>query len=159
MIRKRERETEHKEVAELLQTFLETFNWEGGMQNFCPRELWASFAMWMADKTRTPDPETLLFYFLGKWRCIGETWEILECAKGCFSRKRKRTKQENSWYRMVYLPQLGDVRGKAKKVKEEKLKLPYGHCKPRVLIGNTDFIYIWKTDKRLWGNFLESITN
>lgn len=27
---------------------------------------------------------------------------------------------------MVCLPQLGDVRGKAKKVKEEKLKLPYG---------------------------------
>lgn len=51
--------------------------------------------------------------------------KILECAKRCFSRKGKRAKQENSRYRTVNLPQLGDVRGKAKKVKEEKLKLLY----------------------------------
>lgn len=95
------------------------------MQNFCPRELWASFAMWTADKTRTPDPEILLVCFLGKWRCTGETWEIPECAKGCFSRRWKRTKQENSQYRTLYLPQRGDVRRNARKVKAEKLKLPY----------------------------------
>lgn len=27
----------------------------GKMQHCCPRELWASFAMWMTDKTRTRD--------------------------------------------------------------------------------------------------------
>jgi len=96
------------------------------MQSCRPRELWASSAVWMADETGTPDPEILLVCFLGKWRCTGETREILECARGCISRKGKRTEEENSRYRTVHLRQLGDVRVKAKKVKEGKRKLPSG---------------------------------
>lgn len=117
------------------------------MAHCCPREFWACFAMWMAHKARIPDPETLLFYFLGTWRYSGETWEILECIMGCTS--RKRTKQENSWYRMMYLPWQGNVRSKAKKVKEEDLKLPY--WKPNVLRENTGFyIHLKENDCFLW---------
>lgn len=115
------------------------------MPHCCTREFWACFAMWMADKARTPDPETLLFYFLGTWRYSRETWEILEYIMGCIS--RKRTKQENSWYRMMYLPWQGNVRSKAKKVKEEDLKLPY--WKPKVFRENTGF-YIHLKEKDLF---------
>lgn len=59
---KKEWEAEHLQVAELCPIFLETSVWEGGLQNFCPRDLWDSFAVWTLDKTL----RSYCFIFWGK---------------------------------------------------------------------------------------------
>lgn len=60
---------------------------------------------------------------------------------------------------MAYLPQLGDVRGEAKEVKEEKLKLPYGALQTKGAYRKKGFYLHLKERQRLWGDFLKSITN
>lgn len=53
----------------------------------------------------------------------------------------------------MWLPQLKDVRGKAKKLTRKNWNSLTSHWKPGVLVGNKDFVYSWKKEKRIKRQF------